>query len=58
MLLAQTLERLVLNPGLALRLGTNARTWAVECSYDARMRQLAPLATGDFSVLSNLTREI
>jgi phosphatidylinositol alpha-1,6-mannosyltransferase len=53
-LLAQTLERLVLNPGLTLRLGTNARTWSVECSYDARMRLLRPLAAGDFSVLSDL----
>jgi phosphatidylinositol alpha-1,6-mannosyltransferase len=54
-LLAQTLERLVLNPGLTLRLGANARTWSVECSYDARMRLLRPLAAGDFSVLSNLS---
>jgi phosphatidyl-myo-inositol dimannoside synthase len=58
MLLAQTLERLVLHPGLALRLGRNARTWAVECSYDARLHQLAPLAAGDFSVVSNLTNAL
>lgn len=55
MLLAQTLERLVLNPGLTLRLGSSARTWAVESSYDARVRPLARLATGDRSDLCDLT---
>lgn len=55
MLLAQTLERLVLNPGLRVRLGTSARAWAVDCSYDERVGSLAPLANGDFSVLSKFT---
>ena len=55
MLLAQTLERLVLNPGLCLRLGGNARAWAVDCSYDERVGLLAPLAAGDLSVLSKFT---
>ena len=41
-LLAQTLERLLVDAGLALRMGAAARTWAVECSYDARVAQLAP----------------
>jgi phosphatidylinositol alpha-1,6-mannosyltransferase len=58
MLLAQTLERLVLNPGLRLRLGSSARAWAVDCSYDERIGLLAPLAAGDLSVLSKLTSPI
>ena len=31
-----------------------ARAWAVECSYDARVARLAPLAAGDLSVLEPL----
>jgi glycosyltransferase involved in cell wall biosynthesis len=53
--LAQTLERLALNPGLRLRLGGNARAWAVDCSYDERVGLLAPLAAGDLSVLSKFS---
>jgi phosphatidylinositol alpha-1,6-mannosyltransferase len=56
--LAQTLERVLLNDGLRLRLGTRARTWALDCSYDARVRRLAPLAAGDLTVLSNLSSSL
>jgi phosphatidylinositol alpha-1,6-mannosyltransferase len=52
--LAQTLERLVVDPVLRARMGTAARTWAVRCSYDARVELLAPLAAGDLGVLRPL----
>jgi hypothetical protein len=32
-------------------MGAAAREWAVECSYDARVAQLAPVAAGDLSQL-------
>jgi phosphatidylinositol alpha-1,6-mannosyltransferase len=54
MLLSQTLERLLIDPALRTRMGAAARGWAVECSYDARVAQLAPLAAGDLSVLEPL----
>jgi phosphatidylinositol alpha-1,6-mannosyltransferase len=54
MTLAQTLERLVVDPVLRVRMGAAARTWAVQCSYDARVELLAPLAAGDLGVLRPL----
>ncbi len=54
-LLAQTLERVLLDPGRRDDLGAKARAWAVDCSYDERVRLLAPVAAGDLSVLSDLT---
>jgi phosphatidylinositol alpha-1,6-mannosyltransferase len=52
--LAHDLERLLVDAGLRARMGTAARTWAMECSYDARVAQLAPLAAGDLSTLRPL----
>jgi phosphatidylinositol alpha-1,6-mannosyltransferase len=54
MLLSQTLERLLIDPALRIRMGAAARTWAVECSYDARVARLLPLAAGDLGVLELL----
>jgi phosphatidylinositol alpha-1,6-mannosyltransferase len=44
--LAQTLERVLVDRVLRLRLGTAARAFAVSSSYDARVQLLAPLAAG------------
>ncbi len=54
MLLSQSLERLLVDPALRQRMGAAARAWAVECSYDARVALLAPLAAGDLGVLRPL----
>ncbi|MGZ6963328.1 MAG: glycosyltransferase family 4 protein [Acidimicrobiia bacterium] len=53
-ILAQSLERILVDPEVRDRMGAAARDWAVECSYDARVAQLAPLAAGDLSVLAPL----
>lgn len=52
--LQQSLERLLVDEALRARMATAARGWAVECSYDARVAQLAALAAGDLSVLQPL----
>ncbi len=54
MLLAQSIERLLVDRGLRDRMGTAARAWAVRCSYDARVELLAPVAAGDLGVLAPL----
>jgi phosphatidylinositol alpha-1,6-mannosyltransferase len=51
-LVAQTLERLVLDPALRARLGSRARQFAVASSYDERVRVLALLAAGDLGALA------
>lgn len=50
--LAQTLERVLLDHALRDRLGTAARARALDCSYEARVRLLAPLAAGDLTALA------
>jgi phosphatidyl-myo-inositol dimannoside synthase len=52
--LAQELERLLVDEPLRTRMGAAARAWAVECSYDHRVAQLAPLAAGDLRTLAPL----
>ncbi len=52
--LAQRIERLLVDDGLRARMASAARTWAAECSYDARVAELATLAAGDLSVLRPL----
>lgn len=52
--LAQGIERLLVDDELRTRMGTAARAFALECSYDARVRALAPVAAGDLSVLTRL----
>jgi phosphatidylinositol alpha-1,6-mannosyltransferase len=52
--LAHRIERLLVDPTLRSRMAAAARTWAMECSYDARVAALAPLAAGDLSVLQRL----
>ncbi len=52
--LYQDLERLLVDVALRARMGVAARAWAQECSYEARVAQLAPLATGDLSSLAPL----
>ncbi len=49
--LAHDLELLLIDAVLRDRMGAAARRWAVECSYDARVDQLAPVAAGDLSRL-------
>ncbi len=54
-LLAQTLERLVVDPPLRAAHGRGgAGSGRSECSYDARVAWLAPLAAGDLGVLRPL----
>jgi len=52
--LAQRIERVLLEPDLRARMAPAARSWAVQCSYDARVERLAPLAAGDLGVLAPL----
>jgi phosphatidylinositol alpha-1,6-mannosyltransferase len=54
MLLAQSIERLLVDGALRDRMGAAARAWAVRCSYDARVELLAPVAAGDLGVLAPL----
>jgi glycosyltransferase involved in cell wall biosynthesis len=54
MLLAQSIERLLVDGALRDRMGVAARAWAVRCSYDARVELLAPVAAGDLGVLAPL----
>jgi phosphatidylinositol alpha-1,6-mannosyltransferase len=51
---AQTLERVLADPALRLRLGAAARSFAVASSYDERVRLLEPLAAGVRSALLDL----
>jgi phosphatidylinositol alpha-1,6-mannosyltransferase len=50
-LVAQTLERVLLDAPLRARLGAAARAFAVASSYDARVRLLEPIAAGDLGAL-------
>jgi phosphatidyl-myo-inositol dimannoside synthase len=52
--LTRRLEHVLTDEELRGRMGTAARAWAVECSYDARVATLAPLAAGDLGVLGPL----
>lgn len=52
--LAHQIERVLVQDDLRARLGATARAFAVESSYDARVARLAPLASGDLSVLTRL----
>jgi phosphatidylinositol alpha-1,6-mannosyltransferase len=52
--LAQRIERVLLERDLRERMAVAARAWAVECSYDARVRKLAPVAAGDLGALRPL----
>ena len=52
--LAQRIERVLVEPDLRRRMAGASRAWAEECSYDARVAKLAPLAAGDLSTLAPL----
>jgi phosphatidylinositol alpha-1,6-mannosyltransferase len=49
--LSHDLELFLVDAALRARMGAAARAWAVDCSYDARVAQLAPVAAGDLSRL-------